>query len=43
MEAAAFSLLRENNVPQLRVFGLEPAENIIKVLNGDTMGTVLHP
>ncbi|MBE5802008.1 MAG: uridine monophosphate kinase [Clostridiales bacterium] len=43
MDAAAFSLLRENNVPQLRVFGLQPAENIIKVLNGDTMGTVLHP
>ena len=43
MDASAFSLLRENNVPQLRVFGLQPAENIVKVLDGDPMGTVLHP
>jgi len=43
MDAAAFTLLRDNNVPQLRVFGLQPAENVIKVLNGDLMGTVLHP
>lgn len=43
MDAAAFTLLRDNNVPQLRVFGLQPAENVIKVLNGDPMGTVLHP
>lgn len=43
MDAAAFTLLRDNNVPQLRVFGLQPAENVIRVLNGDPMGTVLHP
>ena len=43
MDAAAFTILSDNNVPQVRVFGLEPAENIIKVLNGDPMGTVLHP
>ena len=43
MDAAAFTILSDNNVPQVRVFGLEPAENIIKVLEGDMMGTVLHP
>ena len=43
MDAAAFTLLRDNNVPQLRVFALQPPENVIKVLAGDTMGTVLHP
>lgn len=43
MDAAAFSLLKENNVPNLRVFGLEPPTNILKVLDGDPMGTVLHP
>lgn len=43
MDAAAFTLLRDNNVPQLRVFGLHPADNVIKVLGGDPMGTVLHP
>ena len=43
MDAAAFTILSDNNVPQVRVFGLEPASNIIKVLEGDMMGTVLHP
>ena len=43
MDAAAFTILSDNNVPQVRVFGLEPAENIIKVLEGDMVGTVLHP
>jgi len=27
----------------VRVFALEPAENVLKVLAGDPMGTVLHP
>ena len=43
MDAAAFTILSDNNVPQVRVFGLEPAGNILKVLQGDSMGTVLHP
>jgi len=43
MDAAAFSLLKDNNVPNLRVFGLEPPTNILKVLDGDPMGTILHP
>jgi len=30
-------------VPQVRVFGLEPPTNILRVLEGDPMGTVLHP
>ena len=43
MDAAAFIMLRENAVPVVRVFGLEPPENVLKVLSGDSMGTVLHP
>ncbi|NLO85600.1 MAG: UMP kinase [Clostridiales bacterium] len=43
MDAAAFIMLRENAVPMVRVFGLEPPQNVLKVLAGDTMGTVLHP
>lgn len=43
MDMSAFVLLRDNHVPAVRVFGLEPPENIMKVLNGDPMGTVLHP
>lgn len=43
MDAAAFSILSDNAVPEVRIFGLEPAENILKVLSGDPMGTILHP
>lgn len=43
MDGAAFILLRENKFPLVRVFALEPADNALRVLNGDDMGTVLHP
>ncbi len=43
MDAAAVIMLREIRVPLVRVFGLEPPENVLKVLAGDKMGTVLHP
>ncbi len=43
MDAAAFSLCAENRIPFVRVFGLDDPENILKVLDGDDMGTVLHP
>ncbi|MDD3336391.1 MAG: uridine monophosphate kinase [Eubacteriales bacterium] len=43
MDASAFIMLRDNQVPMVRVFGLEPPENVLKVLRGDPMGTILHP
>lgn len=43
MDAAAFSLCAENKVPLVRVFGLFEPESILKVLDGDDMGTVLRP
>ena len=43
MDAGAFILLRDNRFPLVRVFALEPADNVLKVLAGDPMGTVLHP
>ncbi len=43
MDADAFILLRDNRFPLVRVFALNPADNILKVLAGDLMGTVLHP
>ncbi|MDD3212319.1 MAG: UMP kinase [Eubacteriales bacterium] len=43
MDAGAFVLLRDNRFPLVRVFALDPAENMLKVLAGDPMGTVLHP
>ena len=43
MDAAAFALCAENKVPVVRVFGLFEPEAILKVLDGDPMGTVLTP
>jgi len=43
MDAAAFALCAENRVPVVRVFGLFQPEAILRVLDGDDMGTVLHP
>ncbi len=43
LDADAFILLRDNCFPLVRLFAMHPEENIIKVLGGDPMGTVLHP
>ncbi len=43
MDTAAFALCADNHVPMVRVFGLAQPESILAVLNGDPMGTVLHP
>ncbi len=43
MDTAAFALCADNHVPLVRVFGLAQPESILAVLNGDPMGTVLHP
>ncbi|MBR4082326.1 MAG: UMP kinase [Clostridia bacterium] len=43
MDASAFSLCAENGVPMVRVFGLDDPRNLIRVLEGDDMGTCVHP
>lgn len=43
MDAAAFALCAEQNVPMVRVFGLDDPENLIRVLEGSDMGTFVHP
>lgn len=43
MDTAAFYMLRDNGVPLVRVFALEPPENILKVLNGEPLGSFVHP
>ena len=42
MDATAFQLCAEQKVPAVRVFGLSEPENILKVIAGDPMGTVLY-
>lgn len=43
MDAAAITICMENKVPSVRVFGLDKPENIIRVMEGDDMGTNVHP
>ena len=43
MDTSAFALCAENHVPMVRVFGLDDPENVIRVLEGDDMGTFVHP
>ena len=43
MDAAAFALCAENEVPMVRVFGLDVPENLVAVLEGSDMGTFVHP
>ena len=43
MDLAAFDLLRRYNVPLVRVFSLDDPDNLRRVLEGDDMGTFVHP
>lgn len=43
MDASAITICRENSVPCIRVFGLDDPQNILRVIQGDDMGTVVHP
>ena len=43
MDAAAITICRENKVPSIRVFGLDDPQNILRVIQGDPMGTDVHP
>ena len=43
MDASAITICRENKVPCIRVFGLDNPENILRVIEGENLGTVVHP
>ena len=43
MDAAAFAICAEQGLPMVRVFGLDDPKNLIRVLEGDDMGTFVHP
>ena len=40
MDSTATSLCMDNDIP-IRVFGLDDPENIIRVLNGEVIGTLV--
>lgn len=43
MDMSAFLVCAEHGLPRVRVFGLDTPENILRVLNGEDLGTTLHP
>ena len=43
MDMSAFLMCAEQGLPQVRVFGLDTPNNILRVLDGDDLGTTLHP
>ncbi|MCL2866948.1 MAG: uridine monophosphate kinase [Clostridia bacterium] len=43
MDMTAFQICIQNHIPLIRVFGLKEPDNIRKVLNGDPMGSFVHP
>lgn len=43
MDMSAFAMCADQKLPSVRVFALSEPDNILKVLRGDSMGTVLHP
>lgn len=43
MDLAAFKLCADQALPQVRVFGLNDPDNIRRVLQGERLGTRLHP
>lgn len=43
MDQTALLLCRDQKVPFIRVFSLDCAQNILKVLAGDEMGSLVHP
>jgi uridylate kinase len=43
MDMSAFLMCAEGGLPQVRVFGLDTPSNILRVLDGEDLGTVLHP
>jgi len=42
MDASAFQLCKEQQIPCIRVFNMDDLENIIKVAQGEDIGTVVH-
>ncbi len=42
MDTTAFIICQEQKVPEIRVFNMDDLENIIKVANGEALGTRVH-
>jgi len=43
MDPSALTICNENKVSAVRVFGLQQPENILRVMEGEDLGTTVHP
>ena len=43
MDLAAFTICADQGLPLVRVFGLDDPRNILRVIAGENLGTILHP
>ncbi len=42
MDPSAFQLCKEQHIPQIRIFNMDNLDNIIKVAQGEDIGTIVH-
>ena len=42
MDASAFQLCKEQKIPEIRVFNMDDLDNILRVAQGEAIGTVVH-
>ncbi|MBQ6595464.1 MAG: uridine monophosphate kinase [Clostridia bacterium] len=43
MDLSAYQLCMERRIPAIRIFSMEDLENILRVADGEPIGTVVHP
>ena len=42
MDTAAFQLCKDQKIPQIRIFNMDDLENILRVAQGEKIGTIVH-
>lgn len=42
MDITAFTLCHERKIPQVRIFSLKDPNNLVRVVNGENIGTTIH-
>ena len=42
MDITAFTLCHERKIPQVRIFSLSDPQNLVRVVNGESIGTTIH-
>ncbi len=43
MDPSAFQLCKEQRIPNIRIFNMDDLDNILRVAQGEPVGTVVHP